>query len=743
MVLYLAEKKILAEAIAEALPGTAKTLGGVIYKGDNVLTWLSGHLLTLKDPEDYNPDLKNWNISTLPIYFSEWGNKPGKGNEERVKQIGELIKKADMVVNCGDVDEEGQLLVDEMLRWFHYTGDCKRLDTANTTVPALRKALTRMKDNAEEVNAGWSAYARQVSDKLFGINLTRYYTKKYNSLLTVGRVQTPTLGLVVNRDLQIESHKKIYYYNLEGNADVAGQMFTVRYIPDKELPELTDGKFLSDAYLKELIKILSGKALNYAIKKEKQKENPPLPFNLTELNNYCGKKWGYNPDDVMRITQSLRDNFSAITYNRSDCQYLSTEHYREAPGTIRAVCKNLLMDDSAYDPGIKSRCFNDDNITAHFAIIPTETDVDLSKLSAQQRNVYEIICKYYLAQFMPACIKEKTTLTTALVLSGQCIGKLERSETEIVSPGYRSLLNLCKMGEDSLDRDNDEDEEKDLAQGLAQFMPGRYEGVIQNEIDFHISQKVTKPPKRYTQTDLYDDMTRISKYVDDPEIKKLLLEKDKEKKGENGSIGTSATRADIIKKLIKNGFLEEQEKGKKKILVSTKKGRAFYRMLPDSIKKADMTALWWVVQEDIKAGKVEYSALTEKVLETVTDVIKGVKKEAADVDMSQFATEADAKLLCKCPSCKGDIVKGKFGPYCKNKCGFMMSFVGGRKTTESEFIALCRGQRIMMRNLKKKSGGTFDAYVQAKGIEDFSYEKEGKTISGKKLKTEFIFPKRR
>lgn len=744
MILYLAEKKILAEAIAEALPGTAKTSGGVIYKGDNVLTWLSGHLLTLKAPEDYDPNLKNWDISMLPIYFPNWGNKPRKGSEERIKQIGELIKQADMVVNCGDVDEEGQLLVDEMLRWFHYTGGCKRLDTANTTVPALQKALAHMKDNKEMENDGWSAYARQVSDMVFGINLTRYYTKKYNSLLTVGRVQTPTLGLVVNRDIQIESHKKIYYYNMDGNVDVSGQMFTIHFIPDNELPELTDGKFLSDVYLKEIAKILAGKALKYTVKKEKQKENPPLPFNLTELNNYCGKKWGYNPDDVMRITQSLRDDFSAITYNRSDCQYLSTEHYKEAPGTIRAVCKNLWMDNEMFDPGIRSKCFNDGNITAHFAIIPTEKDVDISKFSMQQRNVYEIICKYYLAQFMPPCVKERTTLTTTLILSGQTIGKLECSETAIMFPGYCTLLNpnFNKTVDEELDRDNDE-EKKNLAQGLAQLTPSQYEGIIHDEKDFHIFQKVTKPPKRYTQTDLYDDMTRISKYVDDPEIKKLLLEKDKEKKGENGSIGTSATRADIIKKLIKTGFLEEQDKGKKKILISTKKGRAFYRMLPDSVKKADMTALWWVVQEDIKAGKEGYSALTDKVLETVTNVIKGVKIEAADADMSQFVTHADVKSLCQCPNCRGDIVKGKFGPYCRNKCGFVMSFVGGRKPTETEFISLCRGQRIMMKNLKKKTGGTFDAYVQAKGVEDFSYEKEGKTISGKKLQTEFTFPKRR
>lgn len=743
MVLYLAEKKVLAEAIAEALPGTANTSGGVIYKGENIVTWLSGHLLALKDPEDYNPDLKKWDISVLPIYFPNWENKLGKGNEERVKQIGALIKQADMVVNCGDVDEEGQLLVDEILRWFHYSGDCKRLDTANTTVPALRKALARMKDNAEMENDGWSAYARQVSDMLFGINLTRYYTKKYNSLLTVGRVQTPTLGLVVNRDLQIESHKKVFYYNLDGNTDLLGHSFTVRYVPNKEIPELTDGKFLSDAYLKELIGIFSGVVLNYTVKKEKQRESAPLPFNLTELNNYCGKKWGYNPDKVMRITQSLRDDFSAITYNRSDCQYLSSEHFAEAPGTIRAVCKNLSMDESKFDSGIRSRCFNDANITAHFAIIPTETEVDLSKLSAEQRNVYGIICKYYLAQFMPSCIKEKTTLSAPLLLQGRDIGKLERTEIEIVAHGYLSLLNPGKEVFQELGQDNGDDEKTEPEQGLAGLAPGRYEGVIHEKKDFYITQKVTKPPKRYTQTDLYDDMTRISKYVDDPEIKKLLLEKDKEKKGENGSIGTSATRADIIQKLIKNGYLEEEDSGKKKILISTKKGRAFYQMLPDSVKKADMTALWWVVQEDIKAGRAEYSALTNKVLETVTEVITGTQKAAVDVDMSQFAAGLEVKTLCRCPNCKGDIVKGKFGPYCKRKCGFVISYIGGRKPTESEFVSLCSGKKIMMKKLKKKSGDTFDAFVQAKGTEDFSYEKDGKTISGKKLKTEFTFPKRR
>ncbi|MBE6035569.1 MAG: type IA DNA topoisomerase [Clostridiales bacterium] len=739
MVLYLAEKKVLAEAIAEALPGAAQSTGGVIYKGDNVITWLSGHLLALKDPEDYNPDFKKWDLSVLPLYFPNWENKPGKGNEERVKQIGELIKKADTIVNCGDVDEEGQLLVDEMLRWFNYNGVCKRLDTANTTIPALKKALSRMKDNSEMENDGYSAYARQVSDMLFGINLTRYYSKKYNALLTVGRVQTPTLGLVVNRDLQIESHKKVFYYTLNGMLTVADNRFSIKYTPEKDLPELTDGKFLSDVFLREIVTDFSGKTLSYTVKKERQKKSAPLPYNLTELNKDCGKKWGYNPDRVMRITQSLRDDFSAITYNRSDCQYLSTEHFREAPGTIKAACKNLSIDATQFDSSIKSRAFNDANITAHFAIIPTETDVDVAKLSTEQKNVYELICRQYLAQFMPQCVEEKTNIMTPLSLNGKSIGKFEGTETVIISPGYLAFLKPEKAIEKKDDEDSAEDEN---AIGLSNLNPGKYDGIISSEKDFRIDKKVTKPPQRYTQTDLYDDMTRISKYVDDPAIKRLLEEKDKDKKGENGSIGTSATRAEIITKLIKNGYLEEQDTGKKKILISTAKGRTFYKMLPESIKKADTTALWWVIQEDIKAGRKPYNALIEKVLETVTKVVNGSIAPSEDTDMSKLVQSND-KPLCKCPSCKGDIIKGKFGPYCKQKCGFVMGMVCGKKVNETEFVYLCQGKKVMMRGLKKKAGGTFDAYVQSKGIEEFSYEKDGTVYNGKRLKFDFTFPTRR
>ena len=721
MRLFIAEKKVLGEAIAEALDGKVTIKDSVIYKGNNAVVWCSGHLLTLREPESYNEKYKVWNMADLPIYFDAWENAIPAENRARVKQIGELIKQAEEVVNCGDTDEEGQLLVDEILRWFHYTGPCKRLDTANTTVDALKKALNHMKDNKECEANGWSAYAREVADITFGINFTRYFSKVYNAKLPVGRVMTPTLGLVVNRDKAIEGHKKVYYYILNVKSQINGVEIYLKYYPDKELSELENGKFLADTFLKELVSAIKGKHDTYTVKKENISEAAPLPFNLTELNNYCGKKWGYNPDKVMKITQALRDNFSAITYNRSDCQYLSTEHHKEAPETVNAICHNMQLPSDKFDCSLVSRCFNDSNITAHFAIIPTNQKFDISKLSEEQLNVYKAISKYYLIQFLPVCKKERTVVSAPVFLEGKLVGKIEASAIKILKPGFRVLL-----------RDDETDKDQDI--NVTKLPVGECEGLIS---DTEILKKETKPPQRYTQTSLFDDMTRISKYVDDAEIKKLLLEKDKEKKGENGSIGTSATRAEIIKKLIAVGYLEEIKDKKKMILISTAKGRKFYDLLPDEIKKADTTAKWWVVQEDIKSGQAGYQNLTEGVVELIKEVMRTFK--ANEGDAAEFSFKA--ATLCKCPACSGNILKGKYGPYCSEKCGFRMVYAFGKKLTEKQFISLCSGKKTKITGIKKKDGSdTFDAYAIPDGIEDYQYKTDdGKVVTGKQIKLKMSF----
>lgn len=718
MKLVIAEKPQLGKAIADALPGRSETKDGVIQKGDYTIIWAYGHLLTLKEPEDYDKKYEDWSLEDLPIYFENWGMKIGKNagkkpgqqsKAARVKQIGDLLKQADCVIHAGDVDEEGQLLIDELLRWFSYTGPVWRLDTSNTAEAALRKALKNLKDNRKFEADGWSAFGRELSDAVFGFNLTRYFTVKNDVFLPIGRVQTPTLGLVVQRDALIESHKKLFYYELFADLAIPSNgTVNVKFHPDPQNPTLTDGKVLSRSILDDKATRLNKKTFtNITVKKELSKQQPPLPFNLTKLTSYCSKRWGYNPDDVMKITQSLRENYKAITYNRSDCQYLSEEHYKEAPETVGCAAANLGLSADTFDTGIKSRCFNDANITAHFAIIPTAVKVDTEKMTDRERNVYQAISQYYLIQFMPPAQKESTILTVDLG-DGEC---LKASSTVVKYPGFRTLLSSDDEVEDEAG------EEAAGNKGLSQMQPGTYKGSVTGT---EVKEKETKPPSRYTQASLAEDMTRIAKYTDDPEIKKLLLEKDKDKKGENGSIGTAATRPFIITQLIARGYLTEKKEGKRAVLISTPKGRDFYSMLPDAVKKADMTAKWWTIQEDIKLGAATPQQMAKDVLATVTSVISsgvGSLQNAA-----AYANGGTGVTLGTCPLCGGSVVETDRTYCCSNKecsCVFfkdnrLLKSIGKKLTANLVKTLITKGRAPLKDCKSAKTGNTFSCDVVVK-----------------------------
>lgn len=724
-IVVIAEKPALGQAIADALPGEAIKKNGTIQKGNYTIIWAFGHLLTLKNPEDYDERYKEWSLSHLPIYFPDWGVKIKKDCEERVSQIGALLSKADLVIHAGDTDEEGQLLIDEILRWHRYTGQVRRLDTANTSVSAMKKAFANLKDNKLEEMNGWSAYARGLGDILFGYNLTRYYTvlNRSSMPLSLGRVQTPALGLVVMRDEQIEGHKKQKYYELFLDVLLDGKRITTKFVPEKEAYYLTDGKVLEKSSLESLQQKFSKVSEITGIEVYKQivSEAAPLPFNLMKLNSYCAKKWGMNPDEVMAITQSLRDNYNAITYNRSDCQYLSEEHFREAPEVLEACMRNLSISVEGVDCHRKSKCFNDENITAHFAIIPTTSIFEFSKLSEKEQKVYRAISNFYIAQFMEPTKNEKTSL----LLEHPEGGNFTAVASKIIEAGYRSFIV-----------EKDIMEEKKEENPLCNIKQGVYCAKAQN---YTIKEKETTPPARYTQDSLFADMGSIAKYVKNPEMKKILLEKDKKKKGENGSIGTVATRAMIIKRLIHVGYVEEKTDKKKPYLVSTSKGRAFYHMLPENIKGADITARWWLIQENIKAGKASPETLAESVLEEVRKVIA-----SGEGLLPPELVGSSGQELCKCPNCKGAMLDGKFGVYCKSKCGFFIGKAFGKKLTKEQIITLCSGKKVLLSGLKKKDGsGTYSAYAVPEGVELFSYEKDGETKKGCQLKLKMEFPKRR
>lgn len=727
MILVIAEKPVLGKAIADALPGTATMKNGCIYKDDYIVTWVFGHMLSLKEPEDYDIGYKSWNINSLPIFFKDWQVKIGKdGNlnkgqiskSQRVNQIGSLLKQADEVIHAGDPDDEGQLLIDELLRWFNYKGIVKRLDTANTTLVAMKKALLHMTDNKPHEPYGWSAYARSVADLMVGINMSRLFSCKNQTLLTIGRVQTPTLGLVVNRDLAIEGHHKQKYYTIGCDINFNNDTVQADFIPAKTDSNLVDGHILSKEYAEQICNRLKGQVLkNINITKKIVYEAPPLPFNLVKLQTYCSGKFGYSPQQVLDITQSLRENHKAITYNRSDCQYLSEEHYKEAPVTMKAVIMNIRYKPKSLDMNLKSKCFDSSKISAHFAIIPTNQKVNLDKLSEAEKNVYLAICKYYIAQFMPKAKKEQTNLSIELG-NGEAIKAVS---TVIIEQGYRSIFNEA---------------EKDKASNLSKIPEGIYSGKI---TDTNIAEKETKPPSRYTKASLNEDMTCISKYVKDPKIKQLLLSKDEGKEGERGSIGTSATRSGIIESLVKRGFLRED--GKK--VISTALGRELYRILPDEIKKADMTAEWWAIQEEIQNGTANYNKLIDSVYDTIKHIVANVDNYPV-VNSSIIAIKKKGgAVIGKCPRCGGDIIETKTGFCCSNwkeptNCKFNIwkkskSPLFAKTTfTAATVKKLLSGQSVKMKKLVSKAGKEFEAEVKMKDDPSSQYGPSFDLIFNKK-----------
>ncbi len=700
MKLIIAEKGELARAISDAIPGKCTQRTPYIKKDDYAIVWCSGHLLALKEPEDFDSKYKSWNMEQLPVFFPDWGMKIGRSSKnqdkaERVKLIGELLEQCDMVIHAGDCDDEGQLIVDEILRWHNYTGPVKRLDTSDTTEAMLRKALASMVDNDDaHKREGMVAYARSVSDAIVGFNVTRAMSVTNNTLLPIGRVQTPTLGLVVQREQQITGHRKVMYYTITIPADIDGKTVMVKYEPDPKDPQLDNGRITDKAYAEKIAKSLENRQFSdIKISKKKISEAPPLPFNMVKLQVYCSSHFGY--DNVMHITQSLRDSYRAITYNRSDCQYLGDEHFRQAPDTMKYVLGNTGLNPAGLDTSIRSKCFDQSKITAHFAIIPTARKVDLSKMKPSEFSVYMAIAKRYMMQFMPSAQKERTTLTITLPEGGA----LKAASTEIISPGFLAL-----------DEELNREEERSA---LSQIVSGTYSGVLH---DSKIDEKETTPPSRYTIATLCEYMTRIAKYVTDPEAKRLLIEKDKDKDNENGSIGTPATRESIVDSLINRGLISHERRN----LVPTEKGKELYGIMPDEFRLADTTAKWWSIQEDIRAGNAEPDALINSVLDTVKDFL------SKPIPKMKVAVSSQTVVIGTCPACGGAVIEGKTGFICSNYtrndsgCKFYVAKnnpnfepIANKEITAAIMRKLLTGGTLSVKNIPKKNGkGTYSATVK-------------------------------
>jgi len=736
MKLIIAEKpavgKAIVKAIAEKVIEENSRSIKILYKNEEyMVTWVQGHLIRLKEPDEMNEKYKLWKLDDLPIFFENWektvrfkteeGKVIKEPDEWATAQL-ELIKKyitsseVDEIINAGDPDDEGQYLIDEILEYFNNKKKVKRVLINDNTPETIVKAFQKIEDNSKFINLGKAAYGRAIGDIVYGINASRFFTCYYNSLnsskktLTVGRVQTPTLALVVNRDNEIEGHKKSKYYELFIKTNIEGNDVNLKFVPSKDNPNLVE-KYIEDkSYLVELGNKLKDSKKEIEITKKDAVVAPPLPFATTKLQMEINKKFGYSAEETLKITQKLKDPpLNAITYNRSDCPYLNDEHFEKAPEVIKNVLKvlNTTVENLDFSKENKSSAFDSSKVEVHHAIIPTGYG-DMSGMTEKEKNVYKAIADRYIAQFLP---KAKKLITEAKA-EIENEGILKARAEVLIEKGFLEYLKDMEATE--------EQGEKEDSGKLSDIASGRYNEELQ---DPKVIEKETKPKPRYTEASLLSDMTSISKYVKDKELQEALRKKDEDKKDFNGSIGTPATQGKIIADLFKRGYLER--KGKQ--VIATELAKEYLNALPEEMKTADMTAKWWLIQEQIKAGKETPETLINSVLESIKEIIS---KEYKEVKFK----EAEREVIGKCLYCGKDVYEGEKNFYCSDykKCDFKLwkktkRYSDELTMTKAKAKSLLNGKKAVF-NLTGKENKKYDGYLKLE-IE----EKNGKKYPNLKL----------
>ena len=648
--LAIAEKPELAKAIVDALGGASNTAtarqDGYYDCGKIRVTYCFGHMLALLDPEDYDDKYKKWSLDHLPIVHIPWRKKPIEKSETQLNKILGLLPGSSEVLHAGDPDEEGQLLVDEILQLADYNKPVKRLLINDNSPVLVKRALENMRDNADFAGMSAAAEARSVGDQLYGYNLTRLYTlharqKGFDGVLSVGRVQTVVLGMVVRRCRENGQHKKAFFYQVDGQFTLGALSFAARYQAAETDPKDDSGRLNDKDHAEALAKACTGVAATVRSVETKIKtESPPLPYNLLKLQTDASRKYGMKPSHVLEVTQTLREKHKLITYNRSDTQYLNPEHHALATGVLAAIGKTaplLQKACAAADPSIMSKAFDAAKVTIHHGIIPQETVADFAALSTDEAKIYLLIARSYIAQFFPKHEYEATEVD--LVVEGNTFKCRSRV------PAIQGWRDLYRNDTDNEELETDKDDLSISLNSLKKNETGMC-------IDAQAEQKETKPRPLFTMATLLTGLTRVAPDIKDPELRRAMVEKDKAKSGEHGGIGTPATRHSIIEGLFERNFMIEKGSS----VISTPTADQFYDALPDRAKYPDMTAIWHEQQKEIAAGKGEVMAFVDNLMAYIGDEIERVNREGLPT--------LNIKVH-PCPQCKKALrrKKGPKGPF--------------------------------------------------------------------------------
>lgn len=622
MKLYIAEKPSLARAIVEVLPKPHKKNDGFIESANgDVVTWCIGHLLEQAPPEDYDVKYKKWLVDHLPIIPQQWQLKPKAKTRKQLSVIKRLIKLADIIVNSGDVDREGQILVDEAIS---YCGASKvKIDNAlrclisDMNPAAVKKSVSNLKPNRDFIPLAVSALARARADWLYGLNMTRLCTLQgqksgYQGVLSIGRVQTPILGLVVNRDIDIENFiSKPFYEVLATITTTSDEQFQGKWRPSKACePYMDENKrVLSKKLALNVVNRINNQPGNVIkVSQNKKKQKSPLPFSLSGLQISAAKAYGMSAKQVLDVCQQLYEKHKLITYPRSDCQYLPTEHLNDVCSVteaIKSVSNKLATMLVSADLSKKSSAWNDTKVSTHHAIIPTAKSRSTGTLSNDEAKIYELVARQYIAQFYPDfeyCDKQiDTEIAGGLFISKQ---------RDIIKNGWKDLFSTAKKNAENSAFPSTKLSSTQLS--LTQ-LPKLKMGDIVHCLQGELVEKNTTPPKYFTDATLLAALTGIARYVNDIEIKKALKDTD--------GLGTEATRAGIIELLFKRQFLTRKGKD----IRATDVGIKLITALPLQISQPDMTALWESQLESISVQAVNYQSFINGVEQNLKKLILEVK----------------------------------------------------------------------------------------------------------------------
>ncbi|WP_199609896.1 DNA topoisomerase III [Flocculibacter collagenilyticus] len=633
MKLYIAEKPSLGRAIAAALPKPLKNNQGYIQAANgDVVSWCIGHILEQAEPDAYDPAFKKWQLEHLPIIPEQWQLKAKSKTKSQLAVLRKWVKQADQLIHAGDPDREGQLLVDEVIDFLNVSQKKKqnvqRLLISDLNLPAVKRALTNLKPNKDYMPLSVSALARSRADWLYGINLTRAYTIQgqkvgYGGVLSVGRVQTPILGLVVKRDEDIEQFSSKPFYEVmahvslpASHSSAATQAFTAKWQPSEACEPYMDedGRVVVKGLAENVVRRITQQPAHVTeVNKQLKKQNAPLPYNLSALQIDAAKQFSMNAKLVLDVCQALYEKHKLITYPRSDCRYLPKEQHKQAANIVKklASSQHLYAKAAAQaDTKLVSKAWNDKQVGAHHAIIPTDKMADNISLNPFEKNIYGLIVRQYLAQFYPAYQFHHTQIS--LTIAG---GLFKASAKVPQQLGWKVLFQRNTNTNKHANSSEASAPENAPDEHLNHTLPDVKQGDILLCDKGELLEKMTQPPKAFTDATLLAAMTGINRYVTNPDIKKILKDTD--------GLGTEATRAGIIDLLFKRGFLYRQGKQ----IHATPAGKGLIAALPEMATQPDMTAEWEATLNAISEKSASYQSFMTPLNQTLMTLIDSAKSQ--------------------------------------------------------------------------------------------------------------------